>query len=404
MLSLSAVSERRISNKLLNSFSQLRNVAVEKSKVVKQENQIKRAGLFAEFASPQLLPSLGQELTQDIRYNFDKLIEEAKELSATGKLPEKQIQELREFVFSNRVFLGTTRDHDRARLEFEINKKDIIKDWEQKYMVTWPKYKHNVYCDGEISIKAGKQVSRHHFIPVRSIIIKDTPDNSKMLEKGIIDPSKQQMFEHYPINASWNMVPSEAPGNHTDKLHGDESIFSSIFGPIKQDYHYDQIDDNEFTSVVPEYYKEHNIPLYVKEYDFYLDKIEEKTGFTMTEKQKQIATEFLKDYANEFPNNKELKELRYSEQGRYIFNKLIRKFEPTIQKGRKNPIKSFLMKKWEQETGNVWPKLKDGHLAKPAFIIPPYFKISQPEWWLYHPDMSDVSKEVKNSRPNRTKR
>lgn len=53
------------------------------------------------------------------------------------------------------------------REEFNDNKKDLIREWEQKHGIEWPKYAEDVYSDnGKLIRKAGSNYDAHHIKPL----------------------------------------------------------------------------------------------------------------------------------------------------------------------------------------------------------------------------------------------
>jgi hypothetical protein len=293
-------------------------------------------------------------------------------------------------VYENRIFMSGERDHDRARSEFDVKRDKIIEEWERKYDKKWPVYQENIYNDGMIMAKKGKKVSRHHFLPVRAILVPKNSKLSQMIDDGKINFTQDQLFDHHSPNEYQNMIPSIYPKDHLGGIHNSNSLFASIFGPIKKEYHYDQIDPNDdtgFTNSVPKKYHAQAIPTFAKEYDYYLNKLQERLGYAFPEEQVLEALKFINKYVETFAENKLLKELSY----------------PEILKNIKNVNKmavDYLIKDWEQNTGMKWPRN-----ARVEFLIPPFYKPTGGKsngykWWMITPGKESYQQHEHRERSN----
>jgi len=52
------------------------------------------------------------------------------------------------------------------RAEFNANKERLIKEWEEKTGKEWPRYKEDVYVNGNLVRKAGDRYDAHHIHPL----------------------------------------------------------------------------------------------------------------------------------------------------------------------------------------------------------------------------------------------
>lgn len=365
-----------------------KNVKIKHDELKVTNSQLGRPKEYPDFKRPELIKAPGLEITKLVRDNFDKLIAEADKYSAIegragSRIPEQQVEDLRKTIFGNRIFMSSEIDHDRSRIEFDVKKNDIIDNWERQYHMQWPTYKKDIFSDDMIIARAGKKVSRHHFLPVRAILIPEGSELEKKFEKGELNLAAPQYFKHHTPNESQNMIPSIYPKDHLGGLHNDEAVFAANFGPIKQDYHHDQIDpqdDTRFRSAVPKEFKAVAIPTFAKQYGYYLEKIQEKLGYQFPEKQKENAVAFLNEYVKTYNVKNKLTELSYTEIFKNVkqINKL---------------ASAFLKNDWETNTGLTWPKN-----ARVEFLIPPFYKPQRYEWWMVAPGKKPIEGRERPSR------
>jgi hypothetical protein len=352
-----------------------RNVKIKEDQLKVYNAGLKRPLEYPEFRRPELVKSAGIEITSMVRDNFNKLIAEADKYSALegslgNRIPEKQVEDLRNIIFSNRIFMSSTIDHDRSRIEFDVTKNNIIDNWERHYNMSWPTYKKDIISDDNLIAKAGKKVSRHHFLPVRAILIPEGSEIENKIDKGELNLAAPQFFKHHSPNEYQNMIPSIYPKDHLGGLHNDDSIFASIFGPIKLDYHHDQIspdDDTKFKSAVPSEFKAIAIPTFAKQYGYFLEKMQDKIGYQLPLEQKEKIVSFLNDYVKTYNVDNKLTELSYNDTFKNV------KFANKL-------TERVLKKEWESNTGMKWPKN-----ARAEFLIPPFYKPERYEWWMVAP-------------------
>jgi hypothetical protein len=363
---------------------------------------------YPVFDRPELIRKPGTEVTQLARENFDRLIQEADKYCAlpmdqeTGRrIPKAQIEDLRQMVFTNRIFIQSGIDHQRARIEFDVTKNDLVEKWEKKYGVQWARYKKDVLLREDMDESSrerlmagkGKKVSRHHFLPVRAILIKEGSGLEKMLETGQLNPSSPQLSKHYTPNESQNLIPSIYPKDHLGGLHHSDSIFSSIFGPIKMDYQYTQIDPkdpNRFTYAVPKEYHHLDVPSFAKDYGYFLEKMEERMGYSFPMTQKENAVGFITDFVRTYPFARKV--VKTKNGPKIVIEKKLEElpYDKILENVQniKRYVKNGLKSEWEKNTGLKWPKE-----TRTEFLIPPFYKPKRYEWWMVSPAKKPLENE-----------
>lgn len=107
-------------------------IHVKNNDLQEKNARIPRPKEYPEFGRPELRKSAGLDVTGMVRSRFDDLVNEARFFSAfidkSGQpgLPDEQISDLKKQVFSNRIFIANSQDHQRARIEFQ--EKPLIAD------------------------------------------------------------------------------------------------------------------------------------------------------------------------------------------------------------------------------------------------------------------------------------
>jgi len=409
---LCGISDRREHHKdaLTISFKELEENLHKKREELKiaNANSLRPLEKYPVFDRPELIRKPGTEVTQLVRDNFDKLIHEADKYCAlpldkeTGwRIPKEQIEDLKKMVFTNRIFIQSSIDHQRARIEFDVTKNDLVEKWEQKYGVQWARYKKDVFLREDMEVDSpeklmaekGKKVSRHHFLPVRAVLIKEGSGLEKMLEKGQLNPASPQLTKHYTPNESQNLIPSIYPKDHLGGLHHSDSIFSSIFGPIKMDYQYNQIDTkdlNKFTYAVPKKFHHINLPSFAKDYGYFLEKMEERIGYSFPVVQKENAIRFMSSFVKTYPFERKVVETKNGPKiviekklEELAYDKILENVK-SVKRYTNNGLKS----EWEKSTGLIWPKE-----TRAEFLIPPYYKPKRYEWWMVAPSKKPFQNE-----------
>lgn len=385
-----------------NLFKELKKSVSSKTEDLKKKNEALPRPLekYPIFDRPDLLKTPGTEVTLIVRKNFNKLLLEADKYCAlpvdseTGlRIPTAQAKDLEKMVFENRIFLQSKEDHQRARIEFDVTKNNLVEGWQKKYKMDWPRYNKDVLLRSKIEDDSdekpmaakGKKVSRHHFLPVRAVLIKEGSELEDKLNKGEFNPALPQRANHYLPNDSRNLIPSLYPKDHLGGLHHSDSVFSSIFGPIKRDYQYEQVnpdDPNRFTYAVPKELQYFDIPSFAKDFEYFLQKMEERMGYELPRNQKEKLVSFVNDFVKMYPYEEKVVE---DEDGsRVVFEKKLEELDYNDVLKNVMYIKKQVAKKlkseWEDNTGNTWPQK-----ARAEFLIPPFFKPKKYEWWMVAP-------------------
>lgn len=357
----------------------LKNEVNKKELELKEINDKRRSIKYPEYTNPELVRKVGEEITVDLREKIHELISEEEKFSALGYIPKEQREYMIDRVKNNRFFILSGEDHDKARIEFEVYKKLIIKEWEQKYGLEWPKNPEDVVIDGEVHGAMGKNVSRHHH---ERLSVFAVPNDIKDF-----DATKVQNRRHYSVNEYWNMVPSLHPKEHVMGIHNDKSKYTEILGPVKLEYQ--TTTEKPYQYIVPKENKMIKIPLTFKYYDYFLQQLEKKSAGLRAEqevyerskipqKQKELAMKLCIRFIKEYPNNKEVKEIPHSQQKIYIA-KLFKSMDN-------------LIREWEKNTNKKWPEN-----AGINFLVPPYYEISKINnkefakdyWYIITPDVTE---------------
>lgn len=341
-------------------------------------NQIKNERRTLDF---QFKP--GTEITQNVRENLPMILKEFQRYSEM-EIPFKQRQTLKNIVNSHRIFIASDVDHDRARIEFDTMKTDIVKKYENNYNVEWPKYNSNIYCNDKLFAKKGKGVSRHHSIPVRAILVEEGSELEMLIDTKKVDPSKALNLEHYKINEFWNMIPLKDPKNHIDGIHGDDTLYSKVFGKILLDYHYKQVDpldETHFESIVKENHQIKKLPEFSSNIEFHLKTLDKKLSLPIHDKQREHLLNHVSRFVKHYPDNNQIKKASYEQ----ILDNLSCFYR------NKTRIKE-LKTEWEFETKQTWPKD-----AKVEFLLPVYYNYNTIQWWMIQPGHKEI--EYKKRKP-----
>jgi hypothetical protein len=330
----------------------------------------------------------GKEITLALRENSSEIIKELQKFSEIS-IPLKQINELYNVINTHRFFIANDIDHERARVEFDSRKMELVKKYEDMYSLEWPKYSSNIYCNNEIFAQEGKNVSRHHAFPVRVLIIENGSPLEAAIENGEIDLKKGLNLEHYKVNEHWNLIPMKDPKGHIDGIHGDTTTYSKVFGKIIQDYHYKQIDpmdDTRFESIIKDKEKVIKLPEFSSNLDFYLSKMEVKLAMPINSLQREHIYNYIGRYVKYYPENNFLKKASYEQ----ILDNL-------SCFHRNKELQKQLKSEWEYFTKNTWPPE-----SKIEFLIPPYYNINNYQWWMIHPKKESIEHYIENK--NKRKR
>lgn len=157
---------------------------------------------ISSYLQEQPNPEISAEKKNNIIFlnNLDVYIKDIK--AQTGRtIPDVQYKKILDFAKFNTIKKLDKEVMNKKRASFDKVRSNLLKEWEQHYEQSWPKYTENVVLNGKIVRQKGNNYDAHHIIEL----------------------------SYNGPNEYWNLTPARYPDEHQNGIHRKDGICNKIF-------------------------------------------------------------------------------------------------------------------------------------------------------------------------------